>query len=80
MERKVLCVRLSTNLNALYGELGRIPMSTQRKLMMIKYWIKLLTVNDQSLLYKTYNILQIDLQNREIFNRFNWPYQLKRIR
>ena len=77
--RKVLCVRRSTNLNALYGELGRIPMSIQRKLIMIKYWIKLLTLNDQSLLYKTYNMLKIDLQNGETYNRYNWAYQIKHI-
>ena len=77
--RKVLCVRRSTNHNALYGELGRIPMYIQRKLIMIKYWIKLLTLNDQSLLYKTYNMLNIDLQNGEMYNRYNWAYQIKHI-
>ena len=77
--RKILCVRRSTNLNALYGELSRIPMYIQRKLIMIKYWIKLLTLNDQSLLYKMYNMLKIDLQNREMYNRYNWAYQIKHI-
>ena len=47
----------------------------------MKYWIKLLTLNDQSLLYKTYNMLKIDLQNGEIYNRYtcNWAYQIKHI-
>ena len=54
-------------------------MSIQRKLVMIKYWIKLLTLNDQSLLYKTYNMLKIDFQNGEIYNKSNWAYQIKHI-
>lgn len=45
--RKVLHVRRSTNLDALYGELGRTPMFVRRKVLMIKYWIKLLTLNNR---------------------------------
>ena len=33
--RKVLCVRQSTNLNGIYGELGRVPMFILRKINMI---------------------------------------------
>ena len=77
--RKLLRVRRSTNLNALYGELSRKPMSIQRKLVMIKYWIKLLTLNDQSLLYKMYDMLKIDFQNGEIYNKSNLAYQIKHI-
>ena len=39
--RKIVCVRFSTNLNCLYGELGRIPMRITRKLILMKYWLKL---------------------------------------
>ena len=53
--RKLLGVKRSTNINALYGELGRIPMSVQRKLIMIKYWIKIITSNDQTILFKVYS-------------------------
>lgn len=36
--RWVLNVKKSTNLSALYGELGRVPFIIQRKFNMIKYW------------------------------------------
>jgi len=48
--RKILGDRKSTNLVALYGELGRHPMIIERKIRMIKYWIKLLRSRDNSLL------------------------------
>jgi len=38
------------NIEALYGELGRHPMNIERKIRMIKYWIKLLRSSDNSLL------------------------------
>lgn len=34
--RKVLCVRRSMNVDALYGELGKVPVRVRRKLLMIK--------------------------------------------
>ena len=40
--RRVLGVKKSTNLSALYGELGRVPLATFRKIIMVKYWIKYL--------------------------------------
>ena len=40
--RRILNVKISTNLCSLYGELGRIPLKIQRKLNILKYWIKLL--------------------------------------
>ena len=65
--RKILCVKPSTNLSALYGELGRTPMIIQRKLVMIKYWLKILKANSQSLLFKTYIMLKNDLENAAFF-------------
>ena len=40
--RKILGVRKSTNLEALYGKTGRYPMKIVRKMKVINYWIKLL--------------------------------------
>lgn len=75
--RKVLHVRRSTNLDALYGELGRTPMFVRRKLLMIKYWIKLLTLSDRSLLFKTYKMLKTDTDTGLTYNKNNWAYQIK---
>jgi hypothetical protein len=77
--RKILYVKRSTNLNALYGELGRLPMSIQRKLLMIKYWIRILTLNRQSLLFKTYLMLKQDADNNYTYSQLNWAYQIKNI-
>ena len=52
--RRILGVRTSTNLAALYGELGRIPLAVTRKVNMIKYWIKILQQNDTSIVKLIY--------------------------
>ena len=46
--RRVLGVKKSTNLTALYDELGRVSLATFRKTIMIKYWIKILGHPDSS--------------------------------
>ena len=38
--RKNLEVKKATNLDGLYGELGRYPMEMNSKLLIIKFWIK----------------------------------------
>ena len=47
--RKVLCVKRSTNLTALYRELGRVPINVIRKCNMIRYWITILRLDDTKL-------------------------------
>ena len=42
--RKVLGVKVSTNRECLYGELGRYLMHVQRKFIMIKHWLKILNL------------------------------------
>ena len=42
--RKMLCVQKSTNLDGLYGETGRYPMKIHRRILMFKYWLKILTL------------------------------------
>ena len=54
--RWVLNVKKSTNLSALYGELGRVPFIIQRKFNMIKYWAKLMRSSDSFLPKKMYGI------------------------
>ena len=75
--RKLLCVNKSTNLTALYGELGRLPMSEIRKINMIKYWIKILNSDESSILRKVYNMLKNDANNGYNYNKQNWAYQIK---
>ena len=77
--RKILGVRRSTNREALYGELGRIPMSVHRKILIIKYWIRLITLNANSLIFKTYNMLKTDTDNELNYKGYNWASKVKQI-
>jgi hypothetical protein len=72
-------VKRSTNLEALYGELGRVPLIVIRKLRMVKYWIKILNSPHDSVLYKTYEMLKIDADNSTSYNGRNWAFQLKEL-
>ena len=77
--RRVLGVKKSTNLSALYGELGRVPLATFRKIIMVKYWIKILSQKDTSLLKTAYLMLKTDADANANYNGKNWAYQLKSI-
>lgn len=77
--RYMLNVRKSTNISALYGELGRFPMYIMRKLNMIKYWIKLLNSGNNSIVRLTYDMLKLDTERNISYNKTNWAYQIKHI-
>lgn len=77
--RRVLGVKKSTNLAALYGELGRIPFVIIRKVIMIKYWIKILSQNDSSLVKRMYLILKQDVDSNINYNDKNWALHIKTI-
>lgn len=76
--RKVLKVKKSTNLEGLYGELGRYPMRITRRLIMIKYWIKLLST-ENPLLINMYRMLASDAESDISYNEMNWAYNIKTI-
>lgn len=76
--RRVLGVKKSTNLSALYGETGRVPLSVFRKTIMIKYWIKIVSQHD-SLLKASYIMLKEDTDIGRNYNGKNWAYQIKTI-
>ena len=75
--RWILNVKKSTNLSALYGELGRVPFIIQRKFNMIKYWVKLLKSNDSFLPKKMYRILKDDADSGNSYNGSNWASYIK---
>ena len=77
--RFILGVKKSTNLSALYGELGRIPLSIFRKINMIKYWMKILQQDDSSLLKQVYIMLKQDSDLNNNYNGNNWASQIKTI-
>ena len=75
--RWVLNVKKSTNLSALYGELGRVPFIIQRKFNMIKYWAKLMRSSDSFLPKKMYGILKDDVDSGNTYNGTNWASCIK---
>jgi hypothetical protein len=72
--RKVLGVRQSTNLDALYGELGRLPLYIHRKLLILKYWIKILSLSEDSILFKIFVMLKLDADRGNTYNGQNWAH------
>lgn len=68
--RKVLYVK--NNLYAAYGELGRVPMFMQRTIILIKYWEKTVSCQQNMILYKTYTVLKNDVDR-------GWAFQIKLI-
>jgi hypothetical protein len=77
--RYILGVKKSTNLDALYGELGRLPMLIHRKFNLIKYWKKIISLEDDSLVKKTYYVLRNDDYNDKTYKNKNWATQVKNI-
>lgn len=75
--RKLLCVKNSTNLTSLYGELGRIPIKIKRQISMIQYWIKLLKLPNNEIPKIIYEMLKHDVNNNNNYNGNNWAYHIK---
>lgn len=76
--RKVLNVKKSTNLDGLYGELGRYPMKITRQLIMIRYWTKIIK-SPNPLIRAVYNMLEMDTNNGNSYSGLNWAHQIKSI-
>jgi hypothetical protein len=77
--RRVLRVKRSTNLSALYGELGRMPLFVIRKINIMKYWTKVLKHQDNSIVKQTYMFLKLDAENGIDYRGKNWASQVKTI-
>ena len=58
--RRILGVKKCTFFSALYGELGRYPLSVIRKIHMIRYWMKINRLNDSYLVKQSYLLLKED--------------------
>ena len=75
--RRILCVKRSTNLSALYGETGRLPMICTRKINMLKYWIHILKQDQNSLIKQTFLMLTNNVNNNRNHVCQNWALQIK---
>jgi hypothetical protein len=54
-------------------------MRIQRKIIMIKYWLKILSSENNSLIRKMYNVMKEDDNNNISYNGNHWAYQIKTI-
>ena len=63
----------------LYGELGRPPLCILRKIIMIRYWMKLLKSEDNFIPKQIYFMLKQDADNNKSYSGTNWAYQVKHI-
>ena len=68
--KQILCVRPQTCNDAVYGELGRVPMSVIRKVRIVKYWFKIMK-NPGSLLHRIF----LDQNISNIAD--SWPNKVK---
>ena len=74
--RSILGVKKSTNIAALYSELGRKPLIVFRKLRILKYWWKIIESGD-TLIKNVYSLLYDDVLNERNYNASNWAYRVK---
>ena len=76
--RYLLGVKKSTNIAAMYGELGRMPLRVVRKLRMLKYWIRILeNSNENPFVYKIYEMMYNDVIQGRYRVMYNWAFQIK---
>lgn len=74
--RRLLSKKKSTNLAALYGETGRYPLETNRKIIMLKFWFKILYQGNNSLVENIYLMLKRDIDANRNYNGKNWNFKL----
>ena len=62
----------------MYGDLGRLPLSVCRILRMIKYWIRIVEdYGSNSLVGKTYNMMNQEVTQGRANVSFNWAARIK---
>ena len=69
--KTLLGVKQQTNNAAVYGELGRVPLSVIRKERILKYWQRIVH-SPNSLIFKMYRD-----QRHSVNNTCTWAYQVK---
>ena len=75
--KRLLGVKISTQNNFIYGELGRLNYQTQRYLIIIKYWLKIVNSEEHKLIRKVYNVLLHDIERNDRI--INWVSLVKRL-
>ena len=74
---KLLGVKQSTQNDFIYGELGRITFASQRYISIIRYWLKLVSLNENKYAKCIYNMQIEDMRNNP--DKFNWASSVKQL-
>ena len=75
--KKLLGVKQSTQNDFIYGELGRITFASQRYISIIRYWLKLVSLNENKYAKCIYNMQIEDMRNNP--DKFNWASSVKQL-
>jgi len=54
-------------------------MKVHKKIIAIKYWIKILKFNNNPLIKRMYNVIKEDVNNNISYADKNWAYQIKKL-
>ena len=73
--KRILGVKRSTSNDLVYCETGRIPLSTNRQFIMLKYWLKLLQTDNCILKNLYHNMYHTNVTN----NVQNWLFEIRKI-
>ena len=75
--KKVLNVKVSTQNDFIYGELGRKSLLINRHLRIIKYWLKIISSNEHRFIKNIYKMMLSDI---ELYpNKTNWAKLVKNL-
>ena len=73
--KRILNVSLNTPNKMVYGDLGRYPLHVTSKVRCLKYWLRLVSMSDDRLPRKTYNML-LHVQENGVQN---WAFSIKEL-
>ena len=70
-----MCIKITTQNDFIYGELGRSDMYSHRLTSIVKYWLKILKCADRKYTRVMYNVLLQDFENNP--RCINWVSMLR---
>ena len=75
--KKLLGVKQATQNDFVYGELGRLNFQVQRYISIVRYWLKVINLEDNKYVKCIYNMMIQDLQYFP--NKPNWALSVKHL-
>ena len=75
--KRLLGVKKSTQNNFIYGELGRLNYQSQRYLMIIKFWLKVVNLEPHKFVRLMYDTMLRDIEINE--RKVNWAFLVRQL-